>query len=257
MIRYAANEQCRMSTLVRHFGDLADGQNACGICDFCAPAECAAQRFRPAAAAERAAASNVLKELRSSGTKSTGRMHAQLYPSGNMTRDAFEQVLGAMARAGMICVTDAVFEKDQKQIPYRTVSLKRDALVLNESAPVDFVMKEIGAAAELPHQKRSVTSVSRKKRGKQKRETERKPRIEATVSEIEPRIEQALRAWRLAEAKRRGVPAFRIFSDRVLTAMVSERPGTATDLLAISGVGIKMVEKYGAQIFRILRDTPG
>ncbi len=31
MIRYAETNQCRMSTLVRHFGDLADGQTACGI----------------------------------------------------------------------------------------------------------------------------------------------------------------------------------------------------------------------------------
>ena len=55
MIRYAETNQCRMSTLVRHFGDLADGQTACGICDFCAPADCVAQRFRTATEAERAA----------------------------------------------------------------------------------------------------------------------------------------------------------------------------------------------------------
>jgi len=48
MIRYAESNQCRMRTLVRHFGDLADGQKACGICDFCAAAQCAAQRFRTA-----------------------------------------------------------------------------------------------------------------------------------------------------------------------------------------------------------------
>src|SRR6266702_1259570 len=52
MIRYAESNQCRMRTLVRHFGDLADGQKPCGICDFCAPKECAAQRFRPATKAE-------------------------------------------------------------------------------------------------------------------------------------------------------------------------------------------------------------
>ena len=41
MIRYAESNECRMSGLVRHFGDLADAQHACGICDFCAPADCA------------------------------------------------------------------------------------------------------------------------------------------------------------------------------------------------------------------------
>ena len=53
-IRYAESNQCRMSALVRHFGDFADGQKACGVCDFCAPQRCAAQRFRTATEAERA-----------------------------------------------------------------------------------------------------------------------------------------------------------------------------------------------------------
>src|SRR5580658_89092 len=45
MLRFADTNQCRMSTLVRHFGDLADGQTACGICDFCDPGGCTGQRF--------------------------------------------------------------------------------------------------------------------------------------------------------------------------------------------------------------------
>jgi len=56
----------------------------------------------------------------------------------------------------------------------------------------------------------------------------------------------------MAEAKRRGVPAFRIFNDQVLRAMASRRPATARELLAIPGIGISTVEKYGAQIYRIL-----
>ena len=41
------------------------------------------------------------------------------------------------------------------------------------------------------------------------------------------RLEETLRTWRLAEAKRRGVPAFRIFSDQVLKAVAAKRPATA------------------------------
>ena len=48
---------------------------------------------------------------------------------------------------------------------------------------------------------------------------------EQPLSGMDARIEEALRGWRLAEAKRRGVPAFRIFSDRVLRVMATERPG--------------------------------
>ena len=57
MIRYAESNQCRMASVVRHFGDVADGEKPCGICDYCAPATCNAQRFRTATAAEHAALS--------------------------------------------------------------------------------------------------------------------------------------------------------------------------------------------------------
>src|ERR1019366_4590587 len=48
VIRYAQSNQCRMSSVVRHFGDTGDSAKACGICDFCAPEQCVAQRFRAA-----------------------------------------------------------------------------------------------------------------------------------------------------------------------------------------------------------------
>jgi DNA topoisomerase-3 len=66
-----------------------------------------------------------------------------------------------------------------------------------------------------------------------------------------------LRQWRLAEAKRRGVPAFRIFSDQALKAVAARRPATAAELLAIPGLGIGTVEKYGAQIYRLLHGASG
>jgi DNA topoisomerase-3 len=61
-----------------------------------------------------------------------------------------------------------------------------------------------------------------------------------------------LKAWRLAEAKKKGIPAFRILTDRALEAVVTERPRTAAELLRISGIGRAVVEKYGAEILRVL-----
>ena len=65
-------------------------------------------------------------------------------------------------------------------------------------------------------------------------------------------VESRLRAWRLAESRRRGVPAFRIFTDKALQAMVNLRPKGRDGLQAISGIGIRTVEQYGVQICRIL-----
>ena len=52
--------------------------------------------------------------MRSSGMKSTGKLHSDLFANGDMSRNAFEEVLGAMARAGLVRLSDAVFEKDGK-----------------------------------------------------------------------------------------------------------------------------------------------
>jgi DNA topoisomerase-3 len=255
MIRYAESNRCRMSALVCHFGDLADGQKACGICDFCAPQRCAAQRFRTATEAERAALFRVIAALRSGGVKSTGKLYNEMYPNGEMNRDTFEDVLGAMARAGLVRLADAVFETDGKQIPYRKASLTRAAYSVDETTPIAFIMKDTApASTKRKRRKKPTVPASRKRATEAETPALPKPAPEAKRPEGGPnsQLEEVLRAWRLAEAKRRGVPAFRIFSDQVLRAMVSRRPASARELLAIPGIGISTVEKYGAQIYRLL-----
>jgi ATP-dependent DNA helicase RecQ len=66
-------------------------------------------------------------------------------------------------------------------------------------------------------------------------------------------VEEALRAWRREEAKRNGVPPFRIFSDRTLRELAAQMPATQGALLAIHGIGSRTAEKYGAAILRLLR----
>jgi DNA topoisomerase-3 len=74
--------------------------------------------------------------------------------------------------------------------------------------------------------------------------------------ELYARVRPAkLKAWRRAVAAKQGVPAFRVMSDRVLLAIAENEPATAAELLAIPGIGIKLVEKYAAQIYRILDES--
>ena len=63
----------------------------------------------------------------------------------------------------------------------------------------------------------------------------------------------ALKAWRLAEARRRKVPAFHVLHDRVLLAVAAARPRTDDELLAVKGMGPALLKKYGPGILRILR----
>ncbi|HZT31940.1 MAG TPA: DNA topoisomerase 3 [Bryobacteraceae bacterium] len=272
MLRYTETSHCRMLALVRHFGDFADAQRACGICDFCAPASCVAQRFRAATETEKQALFRILDALKQNDNMATGRLHADLFADGSLARRDFEQVLGAMARAGLVQMADASFEKDGRRIDFRKVRLTRAGREADESTPIVFALKEVAG-----------TQKKRKKRkaapGAAKPKPKAKPKEAATVRPARPaappkpaergaapepprqgeqearsEAEQAMRAWRLAEAKRRNVPAFRILTDSALQAIVAAMPATAAELLRIPGVGISTVEKYGAQIFRLLHE---
>jgi RecQ family ATP-dependent DNA helicase len=249
MIRFAGANQCRMSALVRHFGDLADARTDCGVCDFCAPSDCAAQAFRPATAAERAAAFRVLEALHAGERKSTGRLHAELFPAGEMSRDDFENLLGAMARAGLGQLSDEVFEKDGKQIPYRTVKLTPAGRAADETTPVELILKEAAAPSAPRKHKPSRAQGAPRKRAVPHEHP--KP-VAAKAPAPDSGVEEALRAWRLKEARRLGFPAFRVFSDQALRAIAQRRPATAAELLAIPGIGMSAVEKYGRQLYRLL-----
>src|SRR5260370_31671803 len=102
MIRFAESNQCRLTSLVRHFGDTSDSARACGVCDFCAPAKCVSQRFRTATEEGRTILHRVLRALQTVSNKSTRKLHPQLCPGGEMSRDNFEEVLVAMAPAEII-----------------------------------------------------------------------------------------------------------------------------------------------------------
>ncbi len=247
MIRYSESNECRMSSLVRHFGDLADAGSPCGICDFCAADACVAQRFREASKEERAAAGRVLAVLRAGGTKATGRLYEELRSGLELSRDSFEEVLGALARAGYVRLSEETFEKDGKQIPYRKVGLGRGGAAADGAGEIEFVIK---AAVQI--------AASRKRKGKKKAAKTAEPAAPA-ARKRQPKdagqasaAEEELRAWRLREAKRLGVPAFRIFNDKTLLAIAKARPQTAGELLAIPGIGLRTIEKYGAQIYRIV-----
>ncbi|WP_239014903.1 DNA topoisomerase 3 [Archangium violaceum] len=67
-----------------------------------------------------------------------------------------------------------------------------------------------------------------------------------------PQLAEALRAWRLAEARRRRVPAFRILTDRVLGAIATSRPRDGAALQRIHGVGPKLAERYGEAILALV-----
>ncbi|HSY71899.1 MAG TPA: ATP-dependent DNA helicase RecQ [Alloacidobacterium sp.] len=235
VVRYAESHHCRMSQLVRHFGDDEDGRRVCGQCDVCSPERAIAQRFRPLDDDERELMFTLLRALRSGGSKSTGKLHQELCDRNGMSRDHFEDLLGALSGAGLLAIEDASFEKDGRSIAYRKASLTRDG----EN------MEDGDAAAVLMRDSSEIAATIKPAKRERKSKTV-KPEIPLTGEAAA--LEERLRLWRREEADKLGQPAFCVFPDKTLRAIAVERPRTEEELLAVDGIGPAKAAKFGAAV---------
>ena len=112
---------CRMVRLVRHFGDRDDDQ-PCGICDVCSPQAAAARRTRPLKPAETQLVLQVLEALRARESQTVRQLHEKV-TKGLSDRRAFEQLLDAIAGAGLVETRNDSFNKDGKVIAFRWIDL--------------------------------------------------------------------------------------------------------------------------------------
>jgi DNA topoisomerase-3 len=109
-----------------------------------------------------------------------------------------------------------------------------------------------------PHRANAGSSAMspRKERGKRPRKVAqrrgrkgpRTPAVELPATGPSAALVATLRAWRLQEAKRKRVPAFRVLTNRALVAIANARPTSAQALSAVPGVGPKLLKSYGAQL---------
>ncbi len=67
---------------------------------------------------------------------------------------------------------------------------------------------------------------------------------------------EALRLWRLAEAKGQSIPPYVIFHDAVLRAIASARPASLDELGVLKGVGASKLTRYGAAVLALTRLAP-
>jgi ATP-dependent DNA helicase RecQ len=68
---------------------------------------------------------------------------------------------------------------------------------------------------------------------------------------------EALRAWRGAQAKENGVPAYVIFHDATLKEIALQHPTSVAQLGAIGGVGEKKLATWGEGVLGVLAGLDG
>ena len=79
------------------------------------------------------------------------------------------------------------------------------------------------------------------------------PKKDETRSDVDEALFQALRTWRLEQAREQEVPPYVIFHDSHLRAIAAHRPVTLEALSELKGVGPSKLEKYGAAVIELVR----
>jgi len=274
--RFAASRNCRVVQLVEHFGDQEDDGHRCGACDICAPGDCVAFRFRPPNVAERADLERILEALLRANGQASGRLHRELFGEAR-DRDEFERLVGGLVRGGFVLEQADSFEKDGRVIEYRRLFLAsagRKGKDL-ESVPMAGLSPQAARRSQ-PRAARRAPAVSTNLEARlaplpaDSQEEPGAPRhfVVAPVrtraaqkaqsrahAAADPAVVDALRDWRLGKARSLEVPAFCILSNRTLEGIARAMPANEADLLAVKGVGPKVVEKFGAAILARLRQV--
>lgn len=241
MLEFAGATRCRMRMLVSHFGDQNDSGIDCGACD-----RCDASLFadylpsRGLSQSEIGTVKQILAILEGEGAVAAGRLFSgvtEAYP--RLARGQFEQLINLLASEKWLDVIQESFEKDGKQIPYRKLRLTS----LGRSAQAEDI------SALSTHAQSAGSAPKRRERAKTIRRS--------SPSSETPRGFETLRAWRLEKARARGVPAFRIMSDRVLIAICERSPRSPEDLLEVSGFSQKALASFGDEILKALGESLG
>ena len=256
VFRFAQGHGCRMLALVRHFGDEEDGGEACGHCDACEPTGCAVQAFRESSAAERQGLRVLRERLAESAEVAAGALYRDSGLDGVIDRRGFELVVSGMVRAGLVSARDDSFEKDGKKITYQRLSLTPRGRAATDQElgkvllPGPHASSGGGRGAGLKKRPKGKAG-GRSTRGE--RGGGRSTRGEGGGPQGDSRLVEVLRAWRLAEAKKKRVPAFRILTDKALQGLAELRPRDEDGLLEVPGIGPGLAGKYGATLLALLR----
>ncbi len=253
--RYAESPVCRMLGLVKHFGDLEDARRACGICDICAPDETLLQRFRKPGSEQLRRLQQIMTALRKHGRQTSGRLHRALFEDDEVSRNDFEDLVAALTRAGLVRLIEDSFDKAGSVIRFRWVELTPEgfrhegSLEAVVTLPAPLPKKK---AAKKKKESRKAKAASRSGRSKA---ASSKEAVEPDDAQPDAALLKALKDWRLQEARRRRIPAFRILRDVVLVEIARSKPRSQADLLAIHGFGPTLAEKYGLKLLALVTES--
>ncbi len=252
---YVETPACRMLQVVEHFGDQEDDGEPCGTCDVCDPTSGYVQRYREPTDAECEQLAQVLAMLEHR-SPAVGELHRETLGEA-VHRSDFEKLVAALCRAGWARMESASFVREGREIGFRR--LAQGTAWTSDAAPT---ASEMRGTVQVLH----TTKMPRAAGGRARRASRASGSSDDTSRPARPRdtaaladaleapagVVDTLREWRLDQSRERGVPAFRIFSNRTLGELARERPSDIEELSAIPGIGKKFLERHADDLLELL-----
>lgn len=248
LLTLAEDTRCRRVSLLHYFGE---DSLPCGNCDNClAPpkvwdaTEAARKMLSCIYRVQQASgisfgAGHLMDILRGKATeKVLQHSHDKLSTFGigaDLAEVQWRGVLRQLIAKGMVRVDPDAFNTLQLLPDARQVLKGEVSLMLREQAS--------GGAGE------------RRKSSKKATKTSAKGLAEASLNAGALERLTRLKAWRADVAREHNLPAFVIFHDATLRAIAERDPQGMGDLEGISGIGVKKLEAYGAEVLRVCAET--
>jgi len=192
--------------------------------------------------AECSLAARTLDQLERWDGVSIGTLSNELFPTGRVERHVLERVLDSLERVGALSLTEDEFEKDGKVIRFRRVHLR----------PTD---RGAWTGDRLLVEDDGRSKTTERATKARKRDAAKQPRKKRTALSTLPdaAIETRLRHWRLLVSQATAVPAFLILKDETLRAIASKKPLSLADLMQVKGAGLRLLQKHGVAILKVVR----
>jgi DNA topoisomerase-3 len=130
MVRLAEAHECRMSFVMRHFGDDEDAERPCGQCDVCSSKNCLVTKFSRPRGKEAEIVRKVLDSLKRRDRQGSGQLYRDTC-ADTTDRRTFERLLKSLARGGLVEVREDSFDKGGETIVFHRVTLTQAGLAPN------------------------------------------------------------------------------------------------------------------------------
>lgn len=240
MLALAETVHCRRKLLLNYFGE--EAPETCGNCDNCLePSE-----IIDATVAAQKLVSCIWRCNKLSG-HTFGARHIVDVLLGNPTEKVFAEGHDKLSTFGI----GKDLDSDQWRRLIRQLIVLRILTV--DAERYSALALAGGRASELLKGKIRVTmrknglTATKAKSGRRGNKEEWNPSEETRL------LFEALRAWRLEEARRLEQPAYCIFWDSALKAIAQAKPGTIEEMRRIDRIGNGRIEKYGEALLEVIK----